>query len=365
MSRDTRRHSFGRFIQGVAGFGAVVLLAACGAGGSNSSGQADSPEPSASTSDSSPSAGESSPAAESGIKKVGLLMDLPRNDGSFGQETAEGAQAAADEHGLELTIVDSLEGKPSEARSALINLARTADLVIVVANAPLAELPKIAAEYPDTLFATDVEPIDGFDNVYYSLQDWYALGYLAGVAAATATESGTVGFVGGGLIPPTIRGQAGFEAGVADTNPDVKVLDTVTNSFTDPTAAKNAATAQLSDGADVLYSFLDAAHAGAVQAVKEAGGNAALIGVIAPKCDISEGFELGDTIYAQAGAIGGLITQAVEGDTESRTLALEDPDTQSLAFCDNYDVPQEVMDAVADARAAVNSGEVTIPPLDE
>ena len=352
MSRFNSKRRPCRLVQVVAGIGATALLVGCGAGGGSDS-------------DDGPASSDQGSSDSGGIEKVGLLMDLPRNDGSFGQETAEGAQEASDANGIDLTVVDSLEGKPAEARSALINLARTNDLVIVVANAVIAELPKIAADYPDTLFATDAEEIEGVDNLYYAVQDWYPLGYLAGVAAATATTTGTVGFVGGGLIPPTVRGQAGFEAGVADTDPEVEVLDTITNSFTDPTAAKNAASAQLSSGADVLYSFLDAAHAGAVQAVKEAGGDASLIGVIAPKCDSSEGYEMGDTIYAQAGSIAGLIQQAVDGDTESRMLTLEDPATQSLALCDNFDVPQEVVDALDAAREAVNAGDVTIPPLSE
>lgn len=353
MSRFNSKRRSGRVAQVVAGLGAAVLLVGCGAGGETSSAGDDGDSSSSSSGDS------------GGIQKVGLIMDLPRNDGSFGQETAEGAQEASDANDLELTIVDSLEGKPAEARSALINLARTNDLVVVVANAVIAELPKIAADYPDTLFATDAEEIEGVDNLFYAVQDWYPLGYLAGVAAATATETGTVGFVGGGLIPPTVRGQAGFEAGVADTDPDVEVVDTITNSFTDPTAAKNAAAAQLSSGADVLYSFLDAAHAGAVQAVDEAGGDAALIGVIAPKCDTSDGYELGDTITAQAGSIAGMIQRAVDGDTESRMLILEDPAAQSLTLCEDYDAPQEVVDAIAEAREAVNAGDVTIPPLSE
>jgi basic membrane protein A len=289
------------------------------------------------------------------------MMDLPRNDGSFGQETAEGAQEAADELGAELTIVDSLEGKPSESRSALTNLAETNQVVVVVANAVMSDLPRVAAEHPDVIFAVDAEEIDGSPNIFYRVQNWYPLGYLAGVAAATVSETGTIGFVGGGLIPPTIQGQAGFEDGAASVNPDIEVLDTVTNSFTDPTLAKNAAAAQLAGGADVLYSFLDAAHAGAVQAAVEAGGDAQLIGVISPKCEDSQGLELGDTMADQAGSIGNLIRLAAEGEIESAVVGLDDPEVQQLRFCEDAEVSDELQQAVDAAWEAIASGEVEIP----
>lgn len=325
----------------------VVVLSACGAGGtSNESSDSDS----GSGSD---GGGE--------VTNVGLMMDLPRNDGSFGQETATGAQEAADEIGAELTIVDSLEGKPSESRSALTNLAETNQIVVVVANAVMSDLPRVAAEHPDVIFAVDAEEIDGSPNIFYRVQNWYPLGYLAGVAAATVSETGTVGFVGGGLIPPTIQGQAGFEDGAASVNPDIEVLDTVTNSFTDPTLAKNAAAAQLAGGADVLYSFLDAAHAGAVQAAVEAGGTAQLIGVISPKCADSQGLELGDTMADQAGSIGNLIRLAAEGETESAVVGLDDPDVQQLRFCADAEVSEELQQAVDAAWEAIASGEVEIP----
>ena len=336
-----------RSLAAVALAATVVLVSACGAGGT------------ADSSDSADAGGDSGGSEE--VTSVGLMMDLPRNDGSFGQATAEGAEEAADELGAELTVVDSLEGKPAEARSALDNLAQTNQVVVVVANAVMGDLPRIAQEYPDVIFAVDADKIDGADNIFYRVQNWYPLGYLAGVAAATTSETGTIGFVGGGLIPPTIQGQAGFEDGAASVNPDIEILDTVTNSFTDPTLAKNAAAAQLAGGADVLYSFLDAAHAGAVQAAVEAGGTARLIGVISPKCEESQGLELGDTMADQAGSIANLIRLAAEGETESAEIGIDDPEVQRLEFCEDAEVSPELETAVSDASDGLQSGDIPTP----
>lgn len=346
-ARSLLRPRPARSLAAVALAATVVLVSACGAGGTTDS------------SDSADGGGDSEGSGE--VTSVGLMMDLPRNDGSFGQATAEGAEEASDELGADLTVVDSLEGKPAEARSALDNLAQTNQVVVVVANAVMGDLPRVAQEYPDVIFAVDADKIDGADNIFYRVQNWYPLGYLAGVAAATASETGTIGFVGGGLIPPTIQGQAGFEDGAASVNPDIEILDTVTNSFTDPTLAKNAAAAQLAGGADVLYSFLDAAHAGAVQAAVEAGGTARLIGVISPKCEESQGLELGDTMADQAGSIANLIRLAAEGETESAEIGIDDPEVQQLKFCDDAEVDDALTTAVSEASDGLQSGDIPTP----
>lgn len=321
-------------------------LAGCGAGGGDTDSSASN---------------DSASTGDQEISSIGLMMDLPRNDGSFGQETAKGAQAAADELDAELTVVDSLEGKPAEARTALANLAKGNDVVLVVANAVMSDLPRVASQHPDVVFAVDAEEVDGAPNILYRIQNWYPLGYLAGVAAASESKTGTVGFVGGGLIPPTIEGKAGFADGAKATNPDVEVLDTITNSFTDPTAAKSATAAQLDGGADVIYSFLDAAHAGAVQASVEAGDDARLIGVISSKCEESRGLELGDTMVDHAGAIANLVKLAAEGGAESGTVGLEDPEVQRLEFCADSQATDKTKQAVEEAWEALSSGEIEIP----
>jgi basic membrane protein A len=324
----------------------ALALAGCGAGGGGSA------DP------------ERSPAEKSGeaaVTSIGLMMDLPRNDGSFGQETTKGAQAAADELGAELTVVDSLEGKPAEARSALTNLAKANDIVLVVANAVISDLPRVANQFDDVVFAVDAEEVDGAPNILYRIQNWYPLGYLAGVAAASESTTGTVGFVGGGLIPPTIEGKAGFADGAKATDPDIEVLDTITNSFTDPTAAKSATAAQIGGGADVIYSFLDAAHAGAVQASVEASRDTRLIGVINSKCEESQGLELGDTMADHAGAITNLVRLAAQGGAESGTVGLEDRAVQRLEFCDDAGVDAATLEAVDQAWEALSTGEIPIP----
>jgi basic membrane protein A and related proteins len=262
---------------------------------------------------------------------LGLLMDVPRNDKSFGTASYLGAQRAAKEFNLELSVVDELATKGQEAQTALENFARENDYVIDGASPTFGSLPRVAEQFPDTQFRVYAVPIESGPNLAYSYQDWYPLGYLAGIVAANSTKAGTVGFVGGGEIPPTIAGRDGYKAGVEATDPQVKVLDVITGSFTDPVKGKSATEAQIASGADVVYSFLDAAHEGAVQAAKP--HDVGLMSVILPKCSFSEGLEIGDTVASQDQLVFNLVKQMVEGDLENIVYGVQDPKVASFQFC--------------------------------
>jgi basic membrane protein A len=297
-------------------------------------------------------------AGEEGGGTLGLLMDVPRNDKSFGTATFIGAQRAAKQFDLELSVVDNLAAEGQEAQTALENFARESDYVINGASPTYGSLPRVAEQFPDTQFRVYAVPVEGPENLAYAYQDWYPLGYLAGIVAAMSTKSGTVGFVGGGEIPPTLAGRDGYIDGVEATDADVTVVDTITGSFTDPVKGKSATEAQIAQGADVVYSFLDAAHEGAVQAAKPDGVR--LMSVILPKCDFSEGLEIGDTLASQDQLVFNLVKQMIDGVAKNIVYGVQDPKVASFQFCPGEEDPQ-IEAALEEATDAFNSGELKSP----
>jgi basic membrane protein A len=363
-----RQSLFTALLASVALVIAALALSACGSSSSSSSEGGGSTAPA----ESEPAGGEETPAADTEAEpegeeettgsgeggKLGLLMDVTRNDKSFGQATYEGAKAAAEELGLELTVVDNLANDPQKAQSALMNMAEEDQYVINGAIALMGGLPRIAEAHPDTQFAAYAVSIPSSDNLHWAFQDWYPLGYLAGVAAATQTKSDVVGFVGGGEIPPTIAGEAAFDAAVKATNPKIKVLSTITGDFEDTGKAKDAAQAQIGQGADVVYSFVDAGHLGAVEAAKEAG-NVKLIGVVVPKCEISQGTDLGDTVSDQSALISEQVHGMVDGSIENTVYGVQNPKVAGLKFCPG--ASPEVEKAVEAAQKEFASGQLETP----
>ena len=123
--------------------------------------------------------------------------------------------------------------------------------------------------------------------------------YLAGMLAAGMSETGIVGMVGGVEIPPVQGTFRAFEAGARAVDPDVQILESFTGNWDDVAAAKEAAVAQLSRGADVLIHNVDAASFGVFQAVREAvaaGRTAWALGMNRDQNDVAPDVILGSAV---------------------------------------------------------------------
>jgi basic membrane protein A len=294
-------------------------------------------------------------------EKVGLLMDVLRNDKSFGQATYEGMNRAAKDFGLQLTVVDNLGANPKKAASALQNMAQENDMLVNGAVATMGQMPRIAEQYPDKQFSVYAVAIPTGENLHYAYQDWYPLGYQAGAIAANATKTKVVGFVGGGEIPPTIAAEQAFKKAIREVDPNIKVVSVITGDFNDPAKGKEATSAQIAQNADVIYSFLDAGHEGSVDAVKESGRDVKLMSVILPKCDFSQGFELGDSIARQDQLAYELVRNMVEGKTKDVVYGIQDPKVAGFRFCPG-ESSTELEAAATEVRERFTNGDLKTPP---
>jgi basic membrane lipoprotein Med (substrate-binding protein (PBP1-ABC) superfamily) len=126
---------------------------------------------------------------------------------------------------------------------------------------------RVAADYPDIAFVFGsgggpAEPnLSVFDN-------WiHEPAYLAGLAAGHLTKSHVLGVVGGYPVPEVNRLINAFVQGAQEADKSNQVKVTFINSWFDPAAAKEAALAQISAGADVLY----AERFGVIEAASEKG----------------------------------------------------------------------------------------------
>ena len=71
-----------------------------------------------------------------------------------------------------------------------------------------------------------------------------------------------------GMDFPTVTDfKVGFDQGAKAANPDIKILNAVAGTFSDPAKGKEMALAQLGQGADVIFPIAGATGIGALQAV--------------------------------------------------------------------------------------------------
>jgi basic membrane protein A len=215
---------------------------------------------------------------------IGYVVAGDRNDGGFYQGQVEAVQKAAKEAGYKVTIVDKVN--PGAAQEAFQNLARQGPDLIIAGGSelrdgfvPVSESP----EFKDTTFVL----VAGFPPD----KDTYATvggneneaHFLGGVAAGLLLKRAgkhTACVTAGPELDFVKNMAKAMTAGLHSLSPDDKMLVTYTGDFEDASLAQEAATAQISQGCQVIYPYLG----GALMAVVKAG-NAAKIDVVATSID--------------------------------------------------------------------------------
>jgi len=306
-------------------------------------------------------------STESAGLRVALLTSGPVSDAGWNAGAYEGLLRI--EHAFGAAISHQQTRTPAEFDEAFLAYASSGyDLIFAHGFEYQDAAMRAGEQFPNTTiivsgggsFAHNVIPL------ILQLEEG---AYLAGMVAAGMSESGIVGMVGGVAIPPAVGTFRAFEAGARAINPDINVLEAFIGTWDDVAAAKEAAVAQLSRGADVLIHNVDAASFGVFQAVREAvaGGRVAwALGMNRDQNDVAPDVIIGSAVIRipeafhgivtawQAGSLGGGPVYA--GASQEVVDFVLNPELVGL-------VPAEIVEAVAKARAMIRAGELDVPTL--
>ena len=212
--------------------------------------------------------------------KVGIVFDVGgRGDKSFNDSAYAGLEKITKEYGdkLETKYLEPSAG--GEDREQLLRqLAELKyDGVVAVGFLFTDALAKVAKDFPNTKFALIdgfIDKLDGKSNILCQGFTEHEGSFLVGVAAAKATKSKKVGFVGGMKFALIEKFEYGFRAGVAAVDPSIKVfvdyIGTTGDAFKDPIKGKELASKQIKDGADVVYHASGASGTGVFEAASAA-----------------------------------------------------------------------------------------------
>src|SRR5262245_24800354 len=196
---------------------------------------------------------------------AGVFADVKRatlvrpGTGELSALIETGFDQAVAEFGLvgeEFLFSDSASGR-EDIKMELMRLAGAGtDLVIITSGTIRVE--ELAAARPD-VFWVSTYPVGDIPNVtYFDVLDNEG-SYLAGVAAALKSRTGTIGFIGGYDGGVIWSFHAGFDAGARSIHPDIEVeflYLTGGNDFSgfhNAAAAEDAARAMYERGADVIF----------------------------------------------------------------------------------------------------------------
>ncbi len=294
-----------------------------------------------------------------------IIFDLGgKFDKSFNEAAFNGATAWAEETGGSFKDIEITS--EAQREMALRSFAEKGFSPVITTGFSFSTpIANIAADYPDTKFVT----IDGFvdpgehPNVLSVLFAEQEGSYLVGMLAAMASETGTVSFVGGMDIPLIRKFACGYAEGAKAVNPDITVISNMIG--TDPTAWNDSvkgselASAQISQGSDVIFAAAGASGLGVLQTAADDGKLG--IGVDSNQNYLHPGNMLTSMLKRVDVAVADAMEAGDNLETGVRLMALSD-DGVGYAL-DDYNaelITPEMKDAVEKAKAGIISGEIEV-----
>lgn len=194
-------------------------------------------------------------------------------DKSFNEAAYNGMERFRKETGgsyLEFEIANDTQREQAFRRMA----QKGANPIIAIGFTQASALEKVAKEFPQLKFAI-VDMVVNLPNVQSVVFKEQEGAFLAGMAAAMASRSGKVGFIGGMDVPLIRRFQCGYEQGAKHANPKAETLSNMTGTtpaaWSDPTRGGELARNQFSRGVDVIFAAAGGTGVGVYQAAKDQG----------------------------------------------------------------------------------------------
>ena len=299
--------------------------------------------------------------------QVNLVTDIGRvDDGTFNQYAYEAMEAAKECFGFESSYIETV----SEADYAA-NISTTLENepnVIITTGFLLADDTLAAAEANADVDFIGVDQFQPeFPENYVGVQFREDQGgYMAGVLAASLSESGVIGVVGGREdVPPVVRFVNAYETGAKSVNPDIRVLSVYNESFTAPDKGASDAAQFIGEGADVIFGAGGQTGSGGIAAAAEQGVWA--IGVDQDEyfTTFNEGDAPGSEYLATSAvkrvdlAVFRNIVASMTDELAGGLYTLEaENDGITYAPFHDAELPEEAITALEEARAGLADGSI-------
>ncbi|HEY3315409.1 MAG TPA: BMP family protein [Bacillota bacterium] len=296
--------------------------------------------------------------------KVGLLVPGSINDQGWNASGYAGLMAIKDQLGAETSY--AVAANPSDMISAFRQYGKDGYKLVVGHGSQYQDAAaQVAAEYPKTVFMTigGNKTAANLAPIVIKSEDVH---YLFGIIAAMLSKSGTIGFVGGVNTPAISKTERGFKLGAQSVNPNIKFKSAYIGNYDDVAAGKEAALAEIAQGADVIMHNGNSVGLGALQACVEK--KVWTFGMSVDQTSLGPNNVIASNVTDMSLAYVGA-AKAVKGGTfngKSQEVGLKDG---AAAIVWNPAVKaklsQAILDAVDKAAAKIKSGEIHVPGENE
>ena len=196
--------------------------------------------------------------------KVALLTPGPVSDAGWNAAAFEGLQEIKKDLNVDTALVQTQS--PADFEDSLRDFASRGFNIVFAHGFEYTDAAlKVGKLFPKTWFivTSGSGSAANVSSLTFKIEE---ATYVEGVIAGGMTKTGVIGAIGGIELPSIKLTFAGIRGGFLATRPQGRLLVSFTGSFDDVGAAKEAALAQVSAGADLLFHNADAAGLGVFQA---------------------------------------------------------------------------------------------------
>ena len=301
------------------------------------------------------------PVAEAPAKaaplKIAFLYVSPIGDGGWTYQHELGRRAIQEKFGdqIETSFVESVPESADSERVMRDMVGQGNKLIFATSFGYQEFVQKATADAPEVKF----EHATGYKtaaNVATYDTKTFEGAYLAGIVAGGMSKTKTIGVVASVPIPEVLRNINSFVLGAQSVDPSIKAKVVWVNEWFSPPKESEAATSLINGGVDVLYqntnspAVLKTAEERGVRAFGKDGDMSAF----APKAHLGSAVIDWTPYYSQ-------VTQKMldgQWQTGAFWWGVKEGAIDLVKIAD--DVPQELKDTVAKARAGLKDGSLAV-----
>lgn len=297
--------------------------------------------------------------------KVAIVTDMCIDEAEWLQNLVAGLDAYMAEHSdLDIKVVEATD--ISEFEPKVRTLAEAGYQIIITMFSDMADATiAVANDYPEILFGSldgTIVDLDQYQNIEEFGLNRTQTAFMAGVVAASSSQTGKVGIVAGADEPIINAIVAGWQQGLVYANPNIDDVVVYANSFTDPTKGKELGLSLYNKGCDVIGAAAGGTGVGSAQAAEEVDGLFVAWDVHYTEVFGDKALELGSAVNYFDVMVLQFISDATSGKFQAGVrvdygMAEGVCDFESL---DNAPLSDETKALVAQARAEITAGNIEL-----
>jgi basic membrane protein A len=293
--------------------------------------------------------------------KAALILTGRVTDPGYFNAGFQALLALHERFGAAITYQENLKTADAEQVLRVLGEEGTRYVIVMGGGNYDDQILNVRSDYPGMKFIVISGAFTKLPNIVSVRTGNPGVPYLAGVLMACLSKTGKIGLIGGRAVPPAIADHVAIIAGATSVRPDIAILDIYTETYDDPALGKEAALAQIDDGADLLFTNANATSFGVFQAAHERGVLA--IGCATDQNAISPDTVLTSAVYGMDEAVVALVQLDLAGPGWENKIYTVDLGSVGLAPFHSLDrlVPPQVKRRLAQARLDLIEGHLKIP----